>query len=255
MRRLLIGDKKVRVRDEGEGSRAPVVLVHGAAGSSVAWMDVVRRLAGGPRRVIAPDLPGHGQSDPWHDVSIDLYRDAVGTICAQLGVKRAVIVGHSLGGAVALRLALGYPDKVAALVLVGTGARLDVDPALPRALEEDPARFGELYRRLAFSPATPVDVVDRWMAVAVQAAPEIAAADFRAADGFDVRDRLGELRLPTVVVAGEDDLLVSPRRARELAAGIAHARLVMVPHAGHFVAQERPEDFHAALAGLLAEVA
>src|SRR2546428_2615514 len=114
MRRLLLGDKRVRVRDEGESPRAPLLCIHGAGGSSVAWMDVVRRLSP-RRRVIAPDLPGHGQSDPWiasgtdpgtdpgHDVSLDLYRDAVGTVCATLGVKKAILVGHSMGGAIALR--------------------------------------------------------------------------------------------------------------------------------------------------------
>src|SRR5438309_2126529 len=129
MRRLLIGDRKVRVRDEGESKHAPLVFIHGAAASSVIWIDVLRRLEG-RRRVIAPDLPGHGQSDPWHEPSIDLYRDAVGTICANLGVSRAVLVGHSMGGLVALQLALAHPDKVAGLVLIATAARFRIAPVI-----------------------------------------------------------------------------------------------------------------------------
>ena len=65
MRRLKIGDKLLRVRDEGEGKKTPLVCIHGAGGSSVIWMDTVRRLSP-KRRVVAPDLPGHGQSDRWH---------------------------------------------------------------------------------------------------------------------------------------------------------------------------------------------
>src|SRR4051794_19481941 len=112
MRRLKIGDRIVRVRDEGDSKKAPLVLIHGAGSSSVIWIDVLKRLAG-RRRVIAIDLPGHGQSAPWHETSLDLYRDAVGTICATLGVKSALLVGHSMGGAVALKCALAWPERLA----------------------------------------------------------------------------------------------------------------------------------------------
>src|SRR5262245_17180835 len=129
MRRLRLGDKVLRVRDEPEpppARPAPLVCVHGAGGSSVSFMDLVRRLAV-HRRVIAPDLPGHGQSDRWHEtITIDGYREAVGTVCAHLGVKRAVILGHSMGAAVALRCALSWPERVAGLVLVSGGAALRV---------------------------------------------------------------------------------------------------------------------------------
>src|SRR5262245_15672292 len=141
MRRLRIGDKLLRVRDEPEpapdqsASPSPLMLVHGAGSSSVVWIDVLRRIAPG-RRPIAPDLPGHGQSDPWHDEpSIEGYRDAVGTVCANLGVRRAVLVGHSMGGAVALACALAWPERVAGLVLVNSAARLDVSDELLALLE------------------------------------------------------------------------------------------------------------------------
>ena len=253
MRRLLIGDKRVRVRDEGESSRAPLVCVHMAGGSSVAWMDVVRRVSG-RRRVVAIDLPGHGQSDPWHDVSLDLYRDAVGTVCAELGIARAVLVGHSMGGAIALAAALAFPERVAGLVLVGTGARLRVGAAFLTVIERRFAEFPEVFRRWAFSPATPGDLVDRWLAVAVQAPQEVCLADYRAVDGFDVRDRLGEVKAPALVVGGADDLLTPPKLSQELAAGLPNARAVIVPHTGHMVFQEQPDAFHAALDPFLAEV-
>jgi pimeloyl-ACP methyl ester carboxylesterase len=253
MKRLLIGDRRVRVRDEGESARPPLVLVHGAGASSVVWLDVVRRLAG-RRRVIAPDLPGHGQSDPWHEISLDAYRDAVGTICARLGVGRAVLVGHSLGGAVALRTALAFPDKVAALVLVATGARLKVAPALFEAIAHRFDRFPEVIGKLGYAPSTPREIVERWLAVAVQAPQEIVAGDFRAVDGFDVRERLKELKMPSLVVGAADDLLTPPKLSEELAAGLGNARAVIVPHAGHFLFHERPDAFHAALDPFLDEI-
>jgi len=83
--------------------------------SGVVWTDAVRKIAPS-RRVLAPDLPGHGQSDPWHEQSIDLYRDAVGTMCAHLKVPKIVVVGHSMGGTVAGYYAGAYPERVQRLV-------------------------------------------------------------------------------------------------------------------------------------------
>ncbi len=257
MRRLLVGDRKVRVRDEGEApistKKAPLVLIHGAGASSVIWMDVVRRLSG-RRRVIAPDLPGHGQSDPWHAPSIDLYRDAVGTICAKLGVERVVLVGHSMGGAVALRCAQAWPERVAALVLVCTGARLRVSPALLKTLADPQADAAALLAEVGYSPSTPREIVERWRAVLVQAPREILVADLAACDGFDLRPELPKLRMPALVVGGSDDLFTPPKLSTELAAGLHNARAVVIPHAGHFVHHERPDAFHAAADPFLIEV-
>jgi 3-oxoadipate enol-lactonase len=259
MRRLMIGDRKVRVRDEGEHPRRPpVLLVHGAGSSSVVWMDAVKRLAP-RRRVVAPDLPGHGQSDPWHDVgrdpSIDLYRDAVGTVAAHLRLERVVLVGHSLGGAIALRTALAWPERVAALVLVCTAARMPAPLELIAALERDPLHMAEWMARLSFAPATPRELVERWQAVAWTAPPETLLADLRAAGGFNVSGELSRLRMPALVVGGMDDLLTPPALSKDLAEGLPNARLVLMPQAGHMAFLEQPDRFHAALDPFLAEVA
>src|SRR3954469_10103113 len=176
MRRLRIGDpphqKSLRVRDEGEptgrttpgnSGRPALVCVHGAGSSSVIFMEVVRRLSP-QRRVVAPDLPGHGQSDRWHapaDVTIEMYRDAVGTVCAQLGLERAVLLGHSMGGLVALAAAAAWPERVAGLVLVNRGGRLAAAPAIFARLRSDWPRFGKWLSKYTWSPATPIDVIQR----------------------------------------------------------------------------------------------
>src|ERR1700761_5202700 len=184
MRRLRIGDppnqKNLRVRDEGESRRPALVCLHGAGSSSVIFMDVVRRLSP-QRRVVAPDLPGHGQSDRWHppaEVSIDMYRDAVGAVCTQLELGRVVLLGHSMGALVALAAAAAWPERVAGLVLVNAGARIDVAPQIFDWLANDFARFGKRFGKLAWSPATSLDVIERWGAVALTADQETTAADF-----------------------------------------------------------------------------
>lgn len=248
MRRLKVGDRVVRVRDEGEG-RTPIVCLHGAGASSVVWMDVVRRLAPG-RRVIAPDLPGHGQSDPWQPpeaVSIESYRDAVGTVCATLEVKRAVLVGHSLGGLVALECAAAFPERVAGVVMVTSGARLPVSPRVFEVLEKDPAGFPEWLNRLGWSPATPRERVEKWAGLMVTAEPEIIRADFRAVERYDGREAARAVRAPMLILAGGDDLLAAPALSGELAALVPSATEVRLPRAGHFLHLEQPDEFHAAL--------
>lgn len=271
MRRLRLGDKILRVRDEPEPppspgrSGPPLLCIHGAGMSSVSFLDVVRRLSV-HRRVIAPDLPGHGQSDPWHDeIHLDGYRDAVGTVCARLGVQRAVLLGHSMGAAVALRCALTWPERVAGLVLVNGAARLrvdrevlalldaalpqdpgpeDVDPSAPSADEQPVGRMPDAMAQLSFSPHTLPDLRARWQAVLYAAPRRVILGDLRACDGFDVRAALPGLRVPTLVVAGEDDLVVPAKLAKEAAALISGARLCVLPRSGHFSHLEQADAFH-----------
>jgi pimeloyl-ACP methyl ester carboxylesterase len=257
MRRLRIGtppnDKVMRIRDEGESKRPPLVCVHGAGSSSVIWMDLVRRLS--PlRRIVAPDLPGHGQSARWHppdDVSIDMYRDAIGTVCAALKIERAILMGHSMGSLVCIAAAAAWPERVAGLVLVNGGARIPVAPEVLVKLTGDYARFGKWLSRVAWSPATPLDVVERWGGIALTAEQEISLADFRAVERFDATPLCAKVRAPTLVLGGEDDLMTPPALTRQLAAAIPGARAVVVPQAGHMLAQERPELFFAELEAFL----
>lgn len=257
MRRLRIGagndQRSLRVRDEGEGKRPPLVCVHGAGSSSVVWMEVVRRLSP-QRRVVAPDLPGHGQSDRWHapdDVSIARYRDAVGTVCAQLQIERAILMGHSMGALVALDAAAAWPERVAGLILVNGGVRLPVAPELIVRLTGDFARFGKWLARVVWSPATPRDVVERWGTVAFTADQEITLADFRAVERYDGATAAARVRAPTLVLGGEDDLMTPPALTRALAQAISGARAVVVPEAAHMIAQEAPERFFAEVESFL----
>lgn len=252
MRRLRLGDpsnpRSLRVRDEGEASSKPaLVCVHGAGSSSVMFMDVVRRLSP-QRRVVAPDLPGHGQSDAWPgDVTIDQYRDAVRAVCDELQLERVVLLGHSMGALVALAAAAAWPERVAALVLVNSGAHVKVAPEVFTRIAADFPRFGKWFSRLVWSPATSIDTIERWGAVALTADQATTAADFHAVAQYDATPLLARIDAPTLVLGGADDCSTPPKLSQTLAAGIVGARVVIVPDAGHMLAQEQPERFYAEL--------
>jgi 3-oxoadipate enol-lactonase len=251
MTRLRIGDRLMRLRDEGEGQKPPVVLIHGAGSSSVVWMDAVRRIAP-RRRVIAPDLPGHGQSDRWHDPSIQMYQEAVGTMCATLKLTRVILVGHSMGAQIALACAAAWPERVAGLVLVAGGAQIEVTPRVFERLAGDFAKFPEWLARVAWSPSTPPELVERWRGISFTAERDVAEADFRAVQRFDGRPLCARVKAPTLVVGGAHDLMTPPALSHELGRAIANASLTLVADAGHWLMLEQPDAFHAAVDPFLA---
>ena len=110
----------------------PLVLVHGAGGSRLDWAPELRRLP--DARVIALDLPGHGKSTAPGRNTLDAYARDVAALLDALALDRAVIVGHSMGGGVAQLLALDWPERIAGLVLLGTGASCRSIPRCPIAL-------------------------------------------------------------------------------------------------------------------------
>jgi 3-oxoadipate enol-lactonase len=270
MRRLRIRDKLLRVRDEPEPSPdpgkgpAPLFCIHGAGMSSVSWMELVKRLPPA-RRVVALDLPGHGQSERWPEQpSIAGYRDAVEAVCSELKLQRIVLVGHSMGGAVALAYALAWPEKVAGLVLVNSAARLKVADASLAMLEqvlpsEASSQTGQVWvdrmppelAEVCFSPATSSDLRQRWQAMLMSAERQVILGDFLACRSFDVRDQLAKLRTPTLILGGSDDLLVPPKILADTAQRIAGAQLQLLEDTGHLSHIEQPEQFFQKLTAFL----
>jgi len=218
----------------GEGMT--VVLLHGSGGTGLTW---AAQLAGiGQNRIIAPDLPGHGQSEGRVRVSVAEYREFVTDFVRSLGCKRFVIGGHSLGGAIALDFALTYPDVLDGMILVGSGGRLRVKPEILRSLEKGEHPFGNLEYCYAFN--TPKDVLEEAAREMKDVPAHVYLADFRACDRFDVLDRLGGIRVPTLLICGKDDRMTPVKYSDYLRRHIPNSVLVLVPNAGHMVMIEQP---------------
>jgi pimeloyl-ACP methyl ester carboxylesterase len=154
----------------------------------------------------------------------------------------AILVGHSMGGAVALQLALDHRETVGGLVLVSTAARLRVATTLLDLVREHFSELPQQMVALGLAPSADSAVAARWMSGPWPASAAAAVADFAACDRFDVRLRLGEVKVPAVVMVGEQDMMTPVKRARELADGLAGARLRTFPNAGHLLIWERPQE-------------
>jgi len=222
-----------------------VLLVHGAGGTSAVWLTTIHRLAR-LRRAVAFDLPGHGRSTGTVATADD-WVQAIGQTAAGLCLGPSVLVGHSLGGVAVLAAALAWPDKVAGLVLVTTGARLGVSARTLDRIENDWAHWQETIQEMGHSPDTPLDTRRRSAAIGLGASQAQTLADFRAVPGLDLRSRLGEVACPTLVISGTHDMMVPAKYSAALAEGIPGARHVTLA-AGHYPMNEQPDAFAAAIA-------
>lgn len=228
-----------------------MVLVHGAGGTHLHWPAELRRLSGAT--VYALDLPGHGRSKGEGCEVIKDYAEAVAAFIRAVQVEQAIVTGHSMGGAIAMTLALDF-DCVAGLVLVGTGARLRVAPAILDGIRNDFAKSVELVTRFAWSPEAPSRLTELGRQALLETGPDVLLGDFTACDRFDVMERLGEIQVPTLVISGSVDHLTPIKYARFLAESISGARLTIVDGAGHMVMLEQSAKVEKAVRKFLEDI-
>ena len=195
-------------------------------------------------RVLSLDLPGHGSSSGEGETTIAAYAARVERWLDALKLDRAVLVGHSMGGAIAIWMALEYPERVAGLVLVGTGGRLRVLPIILE-LSAQPTHFEELVDIIngkSYSPHAPPRLVDLARKRMAENSPQVLHKDFNACDQFDVMDRLGAVKVPAQVICGRDDVLTPEKYSHFLEEVIPRADLALIEKAGHMVMLEKPQQ-------------
>lgn len=221
--------------------RPPLILVHGAGGSFLSWHPYLRRLDG--ETVYTLDLPGHGESSGGGRQSVEDYAADVAEFIEEKHIPKPVIAGHSMGGAVALILALEHPEKFSGVSLLGSAAKLRVSPLI---LEKagSPDTFAEavaLVNEYSFSPGASKDLLRLSNENMLKTHQRTLLDDFLACDSFDVADRTASIQIPALILCGTLDVMTPPKHSKLLAEKIQNSHFHLIENAGHMLALEQPE--------------
>jgi 3-oxoadipate enol-lactonase len=260
MKFALVNGLTLHYRQDGRSDGIPLVFINSLGCDLRIWDGVVSRLSH-PFALIRFDQRGHGLSDaPPTPYSMRQLAEDVNGLLDHLGIERAILVGVSVGGLVALQTALDFPGRVAALVLCDTAARIGTEAywndritALrehgmafladtilarwftPEFIQQNPALYRGFYNLLTRMP------LDGYIGTC------LALRD------TDLRDRLGEVHVPALVPCGTQDVVITPEIARGLADSLPNARLRLIENAAHTPSVEQPEALAAAIIEFLKE--
>ncbi|MGF1590413.1 MAG: alpha/beta fold hydrolase [Pleurocapsa sp.] len=220
-------------------SKPIMLLVHGAGGSSRHWLPMLSQL-NADIFPVAVDLPGHGETSGTVPNSVTAVAEFLDSFLTAIKIKQPIYyVGHSLGGLIGLQFALNYPQRVKQLVVMATSAKIKLHPDfLASALsgEWDLATL-----RQSFAPEVPETSKNLVLNEFKHTRLDSAADDFMGVSEIDLSSAIASLSIPTLIITGADDVIISPRKGMLLLKQIPDARLVNIPGAGHYLQVEEPD--------------
>lgn len=225
---------------EEHWSRPAVILLHGAGGNHLHWPPELRRIDG--QRIYAPDLPGHGKSEGIGRQSIADYAACILSFMDALKLRKAIFAGHSMGGAIALQMALHHARRTLGIALIDTAPALRI----PATLLENTLASATLplaiktLGELAFGPQVSPRLKETALQRMGETRSSVLHGDFLACNSFDVSDRLGRIKAPTLIISGADDKMVPSHYSQLMYQKIKNALLHVVEGAGHMLVLENP---------------
>lgn len=230
-----------------ESLEMTLVFIHGAGSSRISWQLQLHYF----KDAQAISLPGHPEGLGYD--TIEGYASWVEEYLQRNANRDTVLVGHSMGGAIAIEYALRNSD-LKGLVLVGTGARLRVRQDILSKILEDYEEASKLIAGMSVSLSCDSIVVERIAKEMLRVNPKVTYGDFAACNGFDRMAEIGNIHTQALVICGADDQLTPPKYSQYLHEKIRNSRLVVISGAGHSVMLEKHREFNEALEVFLASL-
>lgn len=239
---------------ERPGDGPPVVFIHGFAQSTVYWQDWVDQLGARGIHAIAVDLPGFGgsasQPGPY---TLESLADAVAGFIEQRKLGAVTLVGNSMGSTVAQFVTLRHPALVRRLVLTATSSAAPAPPPnLAQLKPEETRRYWatrdipEMVNGFFFAKSPPAGYADRFYAAARQMSVNAAIEANASNQSWQTLRRLGEIKVPTLIIQGQHDQGKSPQEGELMVVRMPDARLVVLENAAHTPPWDEPDAFRAA---------
>lgn len=233
-------------------SNLTLLFVHGAASSHTVWPEALYDISG--TRAVALDLPGHGRSSPPGRRTIDQYAIAVEEFITARNMENVLLVGHSMGSAIALTVASRAAMALRGLVLLGAGPRMPVHDKVLRGATNAPDEVAEFIATLGLGlPSMEIQEEIQRTVLAIDAMTLFG--DFLACNRFDLRPNLHAIDIPALVIAGEQDRLTPLRLTESLVAGLPQAKFVTLAETGHYAMLERTAEVRSLIADFAAGLA
>jgi len=227
-----------------------LIFIHGSGDSSLAWHYQIEAFP----QAKAVDLPGHPQGEPCP--SIEQYTEWLNDYILSNEYEPAILAGHSMGGAIAQMHAIKYPENTTALILIGTGARLRVDPALLSMIGDGIANPEKWFNGLVkpLYKDIPAEAKEPILERIKENGAKVQLNDMLCCDKFDIMDKVEQIKVPTLIICGSKDILTPPKYSSYLASKINGAKLVIVDEGGHLVFGEKPRAVNQAIGEFLANL-
>jgi pimeloyl-ACP methyl ester carboxylesterase len=263
MPQLTAAGRNINYIDTG-GQGTPVLLLHAFPLSSAMWEPQIESL-GDRFRFIAPDLSGFGGSDaPEDGYGMGVWAQEVEAVLNELGLDRVVLTGLSMGGYLAFECLRRFPERFSAIVLADTKAEADPPEGIEKRTKQQgmvregqrDELIGALVGALLGEPTTAKkpDVVDKVRVLMDNPPAGFIGALEAMKSRPDSTSELASIKVPTLIIVGENDGVTPPEASRKMHEHISGSRLVVIPEAGHLSNLEAPEAFNGALAEFLGEL-
>ncbi|KUG05379.1 alpha/beta hydrolase fold [hydrocarbon metagenome] len=239
------------VSDPGGITGGSLILIHGAGGTHRKWATLMEKSINGFTHV-AVDLIGHGSSPGTPVDEVKAYAKSIKEFLDANGFPRPwIMAGHSMGGSIALQAALTYPETVNGLILIGSGANMPVNPTMLEQLSQ--GTFDTGFLKIAYSrdidPQLLAEELQTWSQVSQQQ----LYIDFTACNNYDVSKQLGEIKIPVLILVGDQDKMTPIKNSQYLQENISGSVLQIVPGAGHHLMLEKPDETISAISSFLKE--
>ena len=247
-----------------------LVLIHGAGGEVRCWPATWRLAAAAQgsvglslsrdtsritnHSVFAIDLPGHGRSPGPACATIDSLADVIEQFLAAQNITNVVVVGHSMGGAIALKIAVRANPRVIGQIIVASAAKIGVTDEILSGLKTDFEKTVDFIVKYSFDRASGPFFPKKAREYTIATGAEATHADFLACSTFDMRDALGSIALPTLVIAAENDRMIPLKHSAGLADALPNAHLESFSACGHYLHLDRTTLVEAPIAKFCADL-
>ncbi len=224
-----------------------IIFIHGAGGSSRSWYFQKEYFKDSMEPILI-DLPGHGADNCNKGCkTLADYVDYIQKVIHEMGIDKCYVAGHSMGGAITMSLAISFPDILKGIILITTGAKLRIFPEILNELKKDKEKAVKSIMDYTFSKKSPIILKEKGFKDMMKCKTEVIYDDFLACEEFDITDSVNKIKVPALIICGNDDVLAPPEYSEFLHDRIKRSRLVAINDAGHMPILEKPVEINKAI--------